>query len=155
MSIWDTLLGGGNLVKAVGDVVDNLFTSDEERLEKELERYKAEREYDYKEAELIARQNIAQAEVNKEEARSGSLFVAGWRPAIGWVGAIALFYQFVLYPRLLWIPGIKNPPEPLDYTMLYTLITGMLGIAGMRSYDKLKKTDTRKIYLSRSKKEGK
>ena len=156
MSIWDTLLGGGNLVKAVGDVVDNLFTSDEERLEKELERYKAEREYDYKEAELIARQNIAQAEVNKEEARSGSLFVAGWRPAIGWVGAIALFYQFVLYPLLLWIPGIKNPPEPLDYTMLYTLITGMLGIAGMRSYDKLKKTDTRKIYWSRSKmKEGK
>ncbi len=145
MSIWDTLFGGGNVVKAVGDVVDDLFTSDEERLEKQLEMYKAEREYNFKEAKLTADQNIAQAEVNKEEARSGSLFVAGWRPAIGWVGALALFYQFVLYPILLWIPSVKNPPEPMDYTMLYTLITGMLGIAGMRSYDKLKKTDTKKI----------
>ncbi len=151
MSIWDTLLGGGNLVKAVGDVVDNLFTSDEERLEKELERYKAEREYDFKEAELIAKQNIAQAEVNKEEARTGSIFIAGWRPAIGWVGALALFYQFVLYPLLLWIPGIKNPPKPLDYSLLFTLITGMLGIAGMRSYDKLKKTDTKKVYFLKPK----
>lgn len=145
MSIWDALFSGGNIVKSVGDIVDDLFTSDEERLEKELELYKAEREYNYKESKLISDQNIAQAEVNKEEARSGSLFVAGWRPAIGWVGAIALFYQFVLYPILLWIPGIKEPPEPLDYTMLYTLITGMLGIAGMRSFDKLKKTDTKKI----------
>ncbi len=152
MSIWDTLLGGGNLVKAVGDVVDNLVTTDEERLEKELERYKAEREYDYKEAQLLSQQNVAQAEVNKEEARTGNLFIAGWRPAIGWVGAIALFYQFVLYPLLLWIPGIKNPPEPLDYTLLYTLITGMLGIAGMRSYDKLKKTDTTNIVLFKKKK---
>ena len=145
MSIWETIFGGGNIVKAVGDIVDDLFTTDEERLEKQLELYKAEREYNYKEAKLIAEQNIAQTEVNKEEARSGSLFVAGWRPAIGWVGAFALFYQFVLYPILLWIPSIKEPPAPLDYTMLYTLITGMLGIAGMRSYDKLKNTDTKRV----------
>ncbi len=151
MSIWETLLGGGNLVKAVGDAVDNLFTSDEERLEKQLEHYKAEREYDYKEAQLLSDQNVAQTEVNKEEARTGNLFIAGWRPAIGWVGAFALLYQFVLYPLLLWIPGIKNPPKPLDYTLLYTLITGMLGIAGMRSYDKLKKTDTNKIVLFKKK----
>ncbi len=145
MSIWDTIFGGGDIVKAVGDVVDDLFTSDEERLENQLELYKAEREYNYKEAKLLADQNIAQTEVNKEEARSGSLFVAGWRPAIGWVGALALLYQFVVYPLLLWIPGIKEPPKPLDYTMLFTMITGMLGIAGMRSFDKLKNTDTKRI----------
>jgi len=151
MSIWDTLFGGGNIVKAIGDVVDNLFTSDEERMEKKLEMYKAEREYNFKEAELLSKKNIAQAEINKEEAHTGNLFIAGWRPAIGWVGAIALFYQFVLYPVLLWIPGIKNPPPPLDYTLLYTLITGMLGIAGMRSFDKLKKTDTKKLKFGKSK----
>jgi hypothetical protein len=147
MSIWDALLGGGNLIKAVGDVIDELFTSDEERMEKKIELYKAEREYNMKERELLSRQNVVQAEVNREEARSGSLFIAGWRPAIGWVGAIALFYQFVLYPLLLWLPQVKNPPKPLDYTLLYTLITGMLGIAGMRSFDKLKNTDTNKISL--------
>lgn len=145
MSFLDKLIGGGNIVKEVGEAVDNLFTSDEERLEKENELYKARREYEYLEAKLIAEQNIAQAEVNKAEASTGNVFIAGWRPAIGWVGAIALFYQFVLYPLLLWLPWVKNPPQPLDYTMLFTLITGMLGIAGMRSYDKLKKTDTRNI----------
>lgn len=143
MSIWDSLFGGGNIVKAVGDTIDNLFTSDEERLEKEIELTKAEQEYKYKHAKLIADQNIAQTKVNVEEARSGNLFVAGWRPAIGWVGALALFYQFIVYPIMGYF--VADMPEPLDYSMLFTIITGMLGIAGMRSYDKLKKTDTQKI----------
>jgi hypothetical protein len=147
MSIWDSLFGGGNIVKAVGDTIDNLFTSDEERLEKEIELTKAEQEYKYKHAKLIADQNIAQTKVNVEEARSGNMFVAGWRPAIGWVGALALFYQFIVYPIVGYF--VANMPEPLDYSMLFTIITGMLGIAGLRSYDKLKKTDTQKIGMKK------
>lgn len=144
MNFLSSLLGAGDTVKAVGDTIDNLFTSDEERLEKQLEFMKAQREYDYLESKLISEQNIAQTEVNKEEAKSSSIFIAGWRPAIGWIGAIALLYQFILYPLLLWLP-VKEPPKPLDYTMLFTLITGMLGIAGLRSFDKLKGTDTTKV----------
>jgi Holin of 3TMs, for gene-transfer release len=145
MGFLSELLGGGDLVKAVGDTVDNLFTSDEERLELKNQQMKAEREFNLKERQILADQNIAQTKINIEEAKSGSFFVAGWRPAIGWVGALALFYQFILYPLLLWLPNVDNPPAPLDYTMLYSLITGMLGIAGMRSFDKFKKTDTKKI----------
>ncbi len=145
MGFLSELLGGGDLVKAVGETVDNLFTSDEERLELKNQQMKAEREFNLKERQILADQNIAQTKINIEEAKSGSFFVAGWRPAIGWVGALALFYQFILYPLLLWLPNVDNPPEPLDYTMLYSLITGMLGIAGMRSFDKFKKTDTKKI----------
>ena len=145
MGFLSTLLGGGDLIKAVGETVDNLFTSDEERLELKNEKYKAEREFNLKERQILADQNIAQTRINIEEAKSGSFFVAGWRPAIGWVGALALFYQFIVYPLLLWLPNVDNPPPPLDYTMLYSLITGMLGIAGMRSYDKMKETDTKKI----------
>lgn len=144
MSFLSNLFGAGDVVKAVGDTIDNLFTSDEERMEKQLEIMKAQREYDYLESKLISEQNIAQTEVNKIEAASSSLFIAGWRPAIGWIGAFALLYQFILYPLLLWLP-VKEPPKPLDYTMLFTLITGMLGIAGLRSFDKLKGTDTTKI----------
>lgn len=144
MSFLSNLFGAGDVVKAVGDTIDNIFTSDEERLEKQLEIMKAQREYDYLESKLISEQNIAQTEVNKVEAASSSLFMAGWRPAIGWIGALALLYQFILYPLLLWLP-VKEPPKPLDYTMLFTLITGMLGIAGLRSFDKLKGTDTTKI----------
>ncbi|HWV15511.1 MAG TPA: 3TM-type holin [Cellvibrio sp.] len=145
MSFLTTLFSGGDTVKAIGDSVDNLFTSDEERLEKQNELLKSTREYDYQEHKLVAEQNKAQTEVNKTEAQNSSLFVAGWRPAIGWVGAIALFYQFIAYPLMLWIPWGRPPPAPLDYTMLYTLITGMLGIAGLRSYDKSVGTETKKI----------
>jgi hypothetical protein len=143
MSFLSTLFSGGDTVKAVGESLDNLFTSDEERMEKKNEQLKSSREYDYLENQLITDQNKAQAEVNKVEAANTNLFVAGWRPAIGWVGAIALFYQFIVYPLLCWLPLDKAPPAPLDYTMLYTLITGMLGIAGLRSYDKAKGTDTK------------
>ncbi|MFT5658146.1 MAG: hypothetical protein ACI9KN_001425 [Gammaproteobacteria bacterium] len=70
--------------------------------------------------------------------------MADWRPAIGWVGAIALFYQFIVYQLLLWIPNITPPPH-IESAKLYTIITGMLGIAGMRSFDKLKKTNTERV----------
>lgn len=144
MNFLSTLFNGGNTVKAIGDTVDNLFTSDEERLEQQNELLKANREFDYLENKLIAEQNNAQAEVNKTEASHTSLFVAGWRPAIGWVGALALFYQFILYPLLCWIPGIETPPTP-NSDALYPLIMGMLGIGTLRSFDKLKGTDTKSL----------
>ena len=93
---------------------------------------------------------LAQINVNAQEAKHKSVFVAGWRPFIGWVGGIALAYQFVLYPLLLWawsilevnavIPKGIVPPPVMDSGALWTIITGMLGIAGMRSYDKGKGT---------------
>jgi hypothetical protein len=150
MSFFSKLLGGGDIVRAVGDTLDNLVTSDEERLEKQLEITKAEREFDYLQSKLVAEQNIAQTITNTAEAKSGNMFVAGWRPAIGWVGALALCYQFVIYPILLWIPDV-DAPKPFDSGELYTIITGMLGIAGMRSYDKLKNTDTQDVTVLKGK----
>lgn len=144
MNILDWLVGGSDVVKSVGDSVDKIFTSDEERLEKRNELLKAELEFDSLQSKLLADQNIAQTEVNKTEASNPSIFVAGWRPAIGWIGALALGYQFIIYPLLLWLPIDKVPSLPDDNTLL-TLITGMLGIAGLRSFDKLKGTDTKSI----------
>jgi len=148
MSFLSKLMGGGDVVKSVGDTLDNLFTSDEERMEAERELIKAKRSFDYKESKLIAEQNIAQMEVNKADAKSGSFFQAGWRPAIGWVGAFALAYQFILYPLLVWALAVSSldiePPPLIDANALYPIITGMLGIAGMRSFDKLKQTDTKR-----------
>ena len=89
-----------------------------------------------------------QLEVNQAEATSGSLFVAGWRPAIGWIGAAALSYQFLLYPLLVWVwsllqargvvPGDLRPPPMLDTDALWVVLSGMLGIAGLRSVEKVK-----------------
>ena len=143
MSFVTKLLGGGDVVKSVGDTLDNLFTSDEERLEAEQEIMKARRNFDYLENKLVAEQNIGQMEVNKQEAK-GNWFQSGWRPAIGWIGAITLAYQFIVYPLLLWtLDDASKAPPQMDSSMMFTIITGMLGIAGMRSFDKLKKTDTK------------
>lgn len=146
MSLISNLLGSGNVVKSVGDTLDNLFTSDEERQEAENELKNAQRRFDHLADKLVAQQNIAQMEVNKVEAASSNLFQAGWRPAIGWIGVLALAYQFVVYPLMLWLkaftPDLQTPPA-LEADMMFTIITGMLGIAGMRSFDKIKGVDTK------------
>ena len=73
-----------------------------------------------------------QLEVNKVEAASKSLFVAGWRPCIGWVCALGLFYNTILSNILgIWVEG----PE-IDPSLLMTTMTGMLGLGAMRSYEK-------------------
>ncbi|HFE31996.1 MAG TPA: hypothetical protein ENJ17_01660 [Gammaproteobacteria bacterium] len=143
MSILEKLQDGGDVVKSMGDTLDTLFVSDEERLEAELETMKARRNFDDLEKKLLAEQNIAQMAANRREAK-GNWFQAGWRPAIGWIGVAALAYQFIIYPLLLWtLDDISKAPPQMDASMMFTIVTGMLGIAGMRSFDKLKKTDTR------------
>jgi hypothetical protein len=141
MSFFKTLFSGGDVIKEIGDSVDKIFTSDEERLELKNEFSKAELGFEAKYMDLVSKQNIAQTEVNKVEASSGAFFQSGWRPAIGWIGVAALAYKFVIYPLLLWMPNIA-PPNPIDSDILFSMVTGMLGIAGMRSFDKLKQTNT-------------
>jgi len=91
-----------------------------------------------------------QLNINKAEATNPHIFVAGWRPAIGWVGAMALAYQFILYPLITWSwvaagYAIDTAPPMIDASELYPIILGMLGIGTMRSWDKFKGTDTRAV----------
>lgn len=95
-------------------------------------------------AQLAAAVSIVQGQldINKEEAKSASIFVAGWRPFIGWVCGFALAYTYIGYPMLIWAlsiwkPGIA-PPKLVTDNMLYELMFGMLGMAGLRSFDKSK-----------------
>ncbi len=75
-----------------------------------------------------------QLEVNKTEAAHKSLFVAGWRPAIGWICGLALLYSTILSPIL----GIWFTVPPVDSSLLTTVLMGMLGLGTMRSYDRVK-----------------
>ena len=80
---------------------------------------------------------VAQTEINKVEAANPNLFVSGWRPAAGWTCVIGFAYTFLLYPFVTWfskIKGIATPPE-IDATLLVNLLFGMLGLAGMRTYE--------------------
>jgi hypothetical protein len=85
---------------------------------------------------------LSQIEVNKAEAASGSIFKGGWRPAIGWVCATAFCYHFVLQPVIVFIvlsAGVELPPLPeFDMASLMTVMMGMLGLGGLRTYEKQK-----------------
>lgn len=83
--------------------------------------------------ELIKIQN----EVNKIEAQHRSIFVAGWRPFIGWVCGVALLYNFILRDIIAWLsPNIMPPALQMEH--LLTVLLGMLGLGGLRTYEKLK-----------------
>jgi len=73
-----------------------------------------------------------QLEVNKVEAAHKSLFVAGWRPSIGWCCSLGLLYHVLIAP----IAGIWVDVPEIDPSLLMTTMTGMLGLGAMRSYEK-------------------
>jgi hypothetical protein len=94
-------------------------------------------------AQLIQEINKAQIEVNKVEAGSSSLFVSGWRPFVGWTCGVALCYHFVLQPFLMFVLSSTGNPMELptfDMTTLTTVLMGMLGLGGLRTYEKVKKS---------------
>jgi len=94
-------------------------------------------------AQLIQEINKAQIEVNKVEANSNSLFVSGWRPFVGWTCGVALCYHFVLQPFLTFVLYSFGHPIILptfDMGTLTTILMGMLGLGGMRSFEKVKKS---------------
>lgn len=82
--------------------------------------------------ELIA----IQTKINEIEAKHRTVFVAGWRPFIGWVCGIAFAFHYIVMPLLLAYTDIK--PIEFDTNSLFTVLMGMLGLGGLRTYEKLK-----------------
>ena len=91
---------------------------------------------------LAHEQQLAQIAVNKEEAASGSLFKGGWRPFVGWVCGVAFCYHFILQPVIIFIVSIigVDVPDLPEFQMntLLTVLGGLLGIGGLRTYEKQK-----------------
>ena len=92
-----------------------------------------------KHAQELAKGQLA---INAEEAKSRNLFVAGWRPSVGWCCSLALFAHFLVFPTMDVVTaymGIEAVPYPkFDMDSLMTVLLGMLGLGGMRSFEKLK-----------------
>ena len=85
--------------------------------------------------------NLAQIELNKAEAQHASIFVAGWRPCVGWICAIALGYHFILSPILatiLTLSGYTITLPEFEFGQLSTILMGMLGLGGLRTFEKMK-----------------
>ena len=78
-----------------------------------------------------------QSEINKMEAQHRSIFVAGWRPFIGWICGIALAYNFIIRDLIAWVsPDVM--PHAIQMDQLITILLGMLGLGGLRTFEKIK-----------------
>ncbi len=134
----------GGIVNAVGQVADELFTSDKERLDAELEH----RRLGLEEKRIDQAPELAQIEVNKVQAQHASVFVAGGRPAAIWVCVAGLAFQFLLYPLLVWawalaqalgwLPAAMPHPPTLDVEMLLVVLGGLLGLGSFRTFEKVR-----------------
>ena len=126
MSIWNWLSGSNvtQPVEAIGNAVDKIFTNDEERMQAQAVLNK-----------LALQPSILQAELNKIEATHRSIFVAGWRPAVGWICALGLAFAFIGNPLLERFVGGEPVEVPLD--MILELVIAMLGMGALRTVEKL------------------
>lgn len=93
-------------------------------------------------AQMAAALTVVQGQLdaNKVEAASPSAFTSGWRPGIGWVCVIALFFQYILRPSLQWytlLTGHQLPTVPGIDDNLWQLMLGMLGLSGLRTYERV------------------
>lgn len=97
---------------------------------------------------IEAEERMSQVELNKTEAQHANVFVAGWRPFIGWVGGVSLAWTFLVHPMLVWgatVAGYTGSFPELDTDPLMTLVMAMLGVGAMRSFDKFNGVDTKRI----------
>ncbi|MBU2713716.1 3TM-type holin [Zooshikella harenae] len=123
---WLAKLVSGGLaepIDAIGNVLDKVTTSDAERMQAEilLER-------------LRQQPQVLQVELNKLESQHRSLFVAGWRPFIGWVCGLGLTFTFLINPIVQWVSGKPGPHLPFD--IMTELVLALLGLGALRTAEK-------------------
>lgn len=143
-----TVLGGPLAGAAVSFLADKMGVSDatQDKIQELLSGTDPvklkELEYDFKKfmADNVQKLDLAQISVNVEEAKSQNLFVAGWRPAVGWIGAAGLAYAAILEPLLRFITsvgfGYTGVFPVIDTMLTLQVLLGILGLGAMRSWDK-------------------
>jgi hypothetical protein len=130
----------GDIISAVKDVVSEVVVDKDKRDELNYRLQELADKADERNFEL----QMGQIEINKVEAASTNWFVAGWRPFIGWVSGFGVAWTFVLAPFAEFVAklaGWVGTMPTLDVGQLMVLVTSMLGLGVLRSYDKVKGTD--------------
>lgn len=126
----------GGILKPISDVVDHLTVSGDDKIKIQLALLQAQQSA----AEAIT---TAQSDVDKVEAGNNSMFVAGWRPAVGWVCATALAFEYLVRPLVAAGYSLAHqvaPTLPGIDDNLWQLMFGLLGMGALRSFDKMKGT---------------
>ena len=136
-------------VLSIGEsLITRLFPDPTQQAQERLKLTQMAQDGDLARLDAHVKLMLGQLEINKVEAASKSLFVAGWRPFVGWVGGFALAYAGILEPLLRFassLNGYTGDYPEIDTAMTIQVLMGMLGIGAMRSFDKSKGTQTDKI----------
>jgi len=130
-----------NLIPLLGNLMDRLFPDPKTAADAKLEVMKLAQSGELAQLNADLQLATGQIEVNKVEAANGSLFVAGWRPAIGWICGAAFAFKFIGGPAAFVLSQWLGHPITLpvfDFTEMSTILLGMLGLGGLRTVEKVK-----------------
>src|SRR5574343_733545 len=121
----------GPILEIGKSLIDRWFPDPEKKAAAELELLKLTTENDLKNV-------LAQLEINAREAAHPSLFVAGWRPFVGWTCGMGLAFASILYPLLVWLARVRGWPSPptLDTDVLMYVLGAILGVGTLRTVEK-------------------
>lgn len=123
-------------------IIDKIFPDKDAADKAKIEMLRLQQEGAFKELEMDFELAKKQGEINQEEAKSSSMFVAGWRPCVGWICCAAYAYNYLVMPLGTWAAQWYDKTAPamvaLETGELTTLLFGMLGIGGLRTVEKLK-----------------
>lgn len=136
MSIWDTV--AAPIIAIVNKLIPDKAAA--AQAVAQLQQLQLQGQLNDELAQLQAL-TVNQSDINKVEAANSSMFVAGWRPAVGWCCAAAVALIYIIGPFFVWITALLGHPTPfpaLDITQLMTLLFGMLGMGTLRTVDKVK-----------------
>jgi hypothetical protein len=129
------------LIPVLGTIFDKLLPDPQQAADAKLRAMEMAQRGELAVLDADMRLALGQLEVNKAEAGT-DMFRGGWRPATGWVCVFGLGYQFIAQPLLPWVValfGVVVPPLPaIDNETLMVLLTGMLGLGGLRTFERVK-----------------
>jgi hypothetical protein len=129
------------LLPAVASIIEKIIPDPAAQADAKLRALELAQKGELAALDAEMRLALGQLEVNKAEATTDA-YRGGWRPACGWTCAFGLGYTFLLRPLLPWVAavfGLTVPPLPaIDTDTLMVLLTGMLGLGGLRSFERIK-----------------
>jgi hypothetical protein len=136
------ITGLGSIFDLGGKIIDKIFPDKDAADKVKFEMMKMQQEGAFKEMELEYAAMAQQAKINEVEAGSSNFFIAGWRPAVGWVCVAAYAFNYLGMPLFNWGAKffLENAPQitALNASELNPILFCLLGIGGLRTFEKVR-----------------